>query len=307
LGQVSLATRSAGGLALAGNTCSGHLLEPAQTCIATLRYAPRTGGGVKATLAVPSDNGTLSVGVSALGLSVSGLAWSKTAFQATGAFNRTGQVQRVTVEVTNPLPGDVPVTAATLVPGHGHGFAIGSNGCRHTELKPGASCRVSVVFRPARSGAALATLTLRGPRADRLSIGLRAQPFAPPAITRLAGADRTYCFGSRSRNQIVVVTDQPASVSWQMLRRQSTSAPRCGGAGVTHGARERSGRGRAAGHVATIAALRPIRGTGRSVARFALPTAGRTRLAPGTYLLSVTARNPHGAGQPQAVWVTVAP
>jgi hypothetical protein len=59
--------------------------------------------------------------------------------------------------------------------------------------------------------------------------------------------------------------------------------------------------------VATVAALRLIRGTGRSVARFALPVGSRGGLAPGTYLLSASARNRHGASAPQGVWITVAP
>jgi hypothetical protein len=106
-----------------------------------------------------------------------------------------------------------------------------------------------------------------------LQIGLHARPFTPPVIMRPAAT-------ARVRKQVLVVTDQPASVSWRVIGR-----------------RRGFGRGRAA----TVAAARLIRGTGKSVARIALPRA----LRPGSYLLSVSPSNAHGVGATQTVALTV--
>jgi hypothetical protein len=273
LGQVSVAGGSATGVVLDGDGCSGQLLEPAQSCTVSVRYAPAAPGPAPASLEVPSENGTLSVPVSAFAPSASDLTWAASAFAATGGFVRAGEVQRTTVQITNQSAFAVPLAgAAELAPGSAPAFSIAADDCPAGQLAPGASCQVTIVFRPRRPRPVGATLALSGGGAE-LRIGLSARPFAPPMIMRPAST-------ARVRKQVLVVTDQPASVSWRVIGR-----------------RRGFGRGRAA----TVAAARLIRGTGKSVARIALPRA----LRPGSYLLSVSPSNAHGVGATQTVALTV--
>jgi hypothetical protein len=263
-----------GPLMLTGDRCSDEILEPGQTCTATVRFAPQSGGAVRATLQVPSDNGTVAVPLSAVAPSVASLSWSRPAFEGTGAFNRVGQVQRLVLEVRNTLSTGVPVAAAALSAGRRRGFSIRSDGCRGRRLGPGAACRVAVEFRPVDAGVARATVTLRGGGAQ-LRIGLRAGPFAPPAVKRVGAI-------ARVGKNVRVVTDQPAAIRWRILDR---------------------GRAHASGRISAATVARLIRGIGRAVVRIALPRG----LPPGTYLLSVSARNAHGAGDPHTVRLTVLP
>jgi hypothetical protein len=300
LGALSLAGTGAGALALSADGCSAQTLEPGEACTASVRFAPQAAGAAHATLAVPSDNGTLEVPVSAFAPSVASLTWSRPAFEATGEFDRAGQVQRLVLEVRNPLPStQVPVASSALAGPRRNGFAIESNRCRWIRLAPGATCRISVLFRPRGSAAARATLTLRGGGASVL-IGLRAGAFAPPAVRRVAAGA---CSRPASRSQILVVTDEPAVLKWRALRWTSAFAPGCGPSSDVRGALSRPGRSSASGRARATAATVLRRGTGRSVARFALPRG----LRPGTYLLSVVASNAHGMGQTQHVGVTVLP
>jgi hypothetical protein len=274
LGFLSIAPPSADSLWLTGDRCSEQILEPGQTCTATVRFVPQAGGAVRGALQVPSDDGTLAVPVSAFAPSVASLAWSRRTFEGTGAFNRVGQVQRLVLEVRNPLSTPVPISASGLSTGRSRGFTLRSDRCRGLRLAPGAVCQVLVLFRPSVASVAHATLTLRGGGAA-VRIGLRAGPFAPPAVMRVAAT-------AHAGRDVRVVTDQPASVSWRILA-----------GGRTHA------RGRAA--AATVARL--VRGVGRSVARIALPHG----LRPGGYLLSITPSNAHGTGAPQTVSLSVLP
>ncbi len=285
LGALSL---SAGELVLAGDGCSADILEPAESCIVKVRFAPTKPGAAQATLTVPTDNGTLEVPVSALAPSVASLTWVQPAFEATGAYNHAGQVQRLVLELRNPLTSQVALGASTLAQGKDAGFAVKSNSCRWSRLGPGATCRVSVLFRPSGPRSATATLTLRGGSAQ-LKIGLHAGPFAPPAV-RHVGAPK--CLTRAAR--VSVLTDAPAVVRWRVLRWTSDLAPAC----EQHGLRalaSTTGRASASGRAQTIA------GTHGALGRFALPRG----LRPGTYVLSVVASNSHGTGETQTLLLTV--
>jgi hypothetical protein len=285
IGAVSLTT---GELAVTADGCSAQILEPAQSCVVKVRFAPTAPGAAQATLTVPTDNGTLGVPVSALAPSVADLAWTPPAFEATGAHSHAGQVQRLVLALRNPLTSQVSLGASTLDQAKDAGFVVKANRCHWARLTPGATCRVSVLFRPTGPRVARATLTLRGGGAE-VKIGLWAGPFAPPAVRQVSAPK---CLTRAVR--ISVRTDAPATVRWHILRWTADLVPACGRHGVRAEA-STTGRSSAAGRARTTGA------THGALGRFALPRG----LKPGTYVLSVVASNAHGTGERQTLLLTV--
>jgi hypothetical protein len=286
IGNLSL---TAGDVSVTSDGCSARILEPQQSCTVEVRFAPTKPGAAEATLSVPSDNGTLEVPVSVFAPSVANLAWSHPAFEATGAYNRAGQVQRLVLELRNPLTSPVGLGASTLAQARGAGFTVKSNSCQWSSLAPGTTCAVSVLFRPKGRRTAKATLTLHGGGAE-VDIPLHAGPLAPPAVRRLS-APR--CLARAAR--VSVLTDAPAMVRWRVLRWTSALAPGCAQRGPRRAAAAARSGGSATGRAHTVA------GTHGALGRFALPRG----LPTGTYVLSVVASNAHGTGETQTVLLTV--
>ncbi len=286
--QIGALALTAGELTIAADGCSAQILEPQQSCTVTVRFAPTEPGAAQAALTVPTDNGDLEVPVSALAPSVADLTYARPAFEATGASNPAGQVQRLVLELRNPLSTTVSLGATTL--SAAPAFAVGSNRCHWARLEPGGVCRVSVLYRPRGAGAAQGTLVVRGGGAA-LRLRLRAGPFAPPAVRRL---DAPRCLAGAAR--VSVLTDAPAVVRWRAVRWTPDMAPACGRHAARRARTTTAGRPAASGSAHTVAATHGARG------RFVLPRG----LAPGTYVLSVVASNAHGTGETQTILLTVA-
>lgn len=165
LGTIVLASPSSGSIEVQQDGCSNQILEPDQTCTIALWYYAAEGGVVTARVEVPSDNGTLDVAVQAVTPSVSSLTSPhliRPVFKPTGAVDRFGRIQLAVLKLTNPLTAPVHVAKSTLTGRDSREFSLQSNQCAHTELAPGASCRMFVRFTPARRGTARAGLVLRG-------------------------------------------------------------------------------------------------------------------------------------------------
>jgi Abnormal spindle-like microcephaly-assoc'd, ASPM-SPD-2-Hydin len=310
LGSVALVGGNPGPIAVRSDSCSNQILEPDQTCTAALRFTPAAGGAVATTLQLPSDNGTLSVAVTAVAPSVSSLTSPQLvspAFTPTGAADGVGHTQRLVLKLTNPLSAPVHVAKSTLSGPDAPRFLIQSNHCAGTKLAPGATCRLSVLFAPIHAGTARAVLTLRGDGTS-LSIILHATAFALPSVTLLTSTDRSPCFARASGNRVLVLTDQPASVSWSVLRQHHAHDPRCRGGTDVAGPPSEAGRSSASGRTSTSARRILALGRRQYVARFAPPVqAGRDGLRPGAYQLTITATNAHGTSRSKTMWLTVLP
>jgi hypothetical protein len=308
LGTASLVGPSPDPIVVGVDSCSNQILEPDQTCKLALRFSPTAGGGVTTALQLPSDNGTLSVAVTAVAPSVSSLTSPQLispAFTPTGAADGVGHTQRLLLALTNPLSAAVHVARSTLSGADARRFEIQSDHCAEVTLTPGGGCRLSVLFTPTRVGTARAILTLRGDGTP-LSIALRATAFALPGIALARSADRRPCFSPSSRNTVLVLAYQPASVTWHVSRisdaldRHCLSKP---GTAARPGAAQRSS---ASGHTSTGDHTRYVSGRAGYLARFALPVnAGRRGLRPGAYQLTITATNAHGTGRPKTMPLTV--
>jgi peptidoglycan/xylan/chitin deacetylase (PgdA/CDA1 family) len=188
LGTVALIDRGRDPVAIQRDSCSDATLEPDQTCTVALRFTPVVGGDVTTSLRLPSDNGTLSVVVSAVAPSVSSLTspqLHRPLFVPTGAASGVKHAQRLVLRLMNPLSAPVNVMQATLSGPDARRSLTRSDRGAGARLAPRARCRLSVLFTPGRAGAARAFLTLRGD-GKPLIIVLRARAAVgcrrPPSI-----------------------------------------------------------------------------------------------------------------------------
>jgi Abnormal spindle-like microcephaly-assoc'd, ASPM-SPD-2-Hydin len=213
VGSVSVAGVDPNPVSIVGDSCSNTILEPGQTCVVTLRFAPVAGGPVAETLEVPSDDGPLSVPVAAVAPSVSSLVIGGLAnprFKPFGAATPTGRRRRLHLILVNPLTAPVRIDAAHISGPNARRFAVASDACRRLDLAPGARCALSVWFTPTRFGRARATLTLIGdglplvrplsatatrpPRAVLIQTG--ASSACPPRLASRCAARRHHLSGS---------------------------------------------------------------------------------------------------------------
>jgi hypothetical protein len=310
LGIASLVGPSPDPIAVQLDSCSIQILEPDQTCKIALRFSPSEGGPVTDALQLPSDNGTLSVAVTAVAPSVSSLTSPQLispAFRPTGAADGVGHTQRLVLALTNPLSVPVYVAKSTLSGADARRFEIRSNHCVKVKLTPGGGCRLSVLFTPTRNGTARAILTLRGD-GTALSVPLSATAFALRGVALVRPTNRSPCFSPSSSNGVLVLAYQPSSVTWHLLRMNDGIDRHClskTGAAAPPGA---AGRSSASGHVATGDHTTDDSGRAGYLARFALPAnAGSRGLRPGAYRLTITATNAHGTGPPKTMSLTVLP
>jgi hypothetical protein len=308
--QLSPAVLAPGGspaITVAPDTCPA-ILEPNQMCTIQLHFAPVIGGAQAATLQLPTDSGTLSVPVSAVAPSVASLTspgLAKPAFVAVRA-DGVGYFQRLDLNLANPLSAPIRITTANLWGADPRQFRLPASACTRTTLSPGATCRLSVLFEPTRVGTAHAKLTLHGDGAP-LVVVLRATAYAPPAVTLLDTVDPVSCLSGRSGSQVLVGSDEPATVIWRAVRSRLAAAGSCSASPTGGGQRGRSARSATTGRTATSARRSRVGGHRSYVARFRLPVAGgRHILRPGVYELSVIATNRHGASRARSITVTVA-
>jgi hypothetical protein len=290
LGSVALAGAGAGAggpnpVSVLSDGCSGEILEPDHPCTLALRFAPVAGGAVTTTLLVPSDAGTLSVPVTAVSPSVSSLSspqLARPAFRTTDGADGVGHTQLLVLTLSNPLGAPVQLADAALSGADARQFAIRPNDCAHVQLAPGGRCLVYVLFEPTRAGAANASLTLRGD-GNPLQVALHATAFALPSVTRLTATGSSLRFAPGSRNRVLIVTDQAATVRWRLALGRTSFSGRT---------RSRAQRGHGAGKQ-------------RYDATVALSLGGPRGLRPGVYRLTVTASDAHGTGKSRYVMLTV--
>ena len=76
IGSTELATATPGPLGIEQDDCSGLILEPDARCTMTVRFTPATAGSLSGALQLPSDQGAITVPVSATSPSVASLAAS---------------------------------------------------------------------------------------------------------------------------------------------------------------------------------------------------------------------------------------
>ena len=158
-----------------------------------------------------------------------------------------------------------------------------------------------MLFEPRRAGVAGAILTLHGD-GNPLQVALRATAFALPSVTGLSATGSSLCFAAGSRNRVLIATDQAATVRWRLVAQPHAAPGRCRGSVAGSSG---PGRSFASGRTRSRAQRGHGAGKQRFDATVALPVGGRRGLRPGTYRLTATASDAHGAGGSRSVLVTV--
>ncbi len=293
LGTATVSGLYAAGLAVARDGCADMVLEPHETCEVTVSFAPAVGGDAAGELQLSTDDGMLDVPLSATAPSLSGLRSPELPypeFRPSGAGDGVGYPQRWRLELTNPFPVRVAIGRAELSGADAERFHITSNRCADATLRPHGSCRLTVMFRPARAGTARALLTVPG-TGSPLTVRLSPVAFALARVTRLSASGRRGC-AAPAGTSLSATVSQAATVHWTLRRAGAGRAEACPRAGAPAGAVVASGAARTAGRTAPTA-------------RWALPHTAR--LAPGGYLLTVGAVNDHGTGPRRAMALRLGP
>ncbi|MGB6000623.1 MAG: choice-of-anchor D domain-containing protein, partial [Thermoanaerobaculia bacterium] len=163
------------GFSVSSESCSGGTLAPGAECVVKVAFKPAAEGSFGSALEIthPSVEGSLQVSLAGSGVAPR-LFWvAPTAdFGATRA--EAGRETR-TVELQNKGTASAEITEVSISGGDDSGFAKGRDECAGATVKPGASCRVEVVFEPKREG---------GHQAE---LAVRPAPHEGPATVALAG------------------------------------------------------------------------------------------------------------------------
>jgi hypothetical protein len=261
------------GVAVTQDRCSGAILEPGSSCVMTVRFTPASAGSVWSILQIPSDQGTVTVPVSATSPSVSSLSASAVV-RVSGGPDGVGHPQRLSVLLSNPLDGPVRIGSVQAT---GAGFSVVVDGCAGVSLPAGAHCVVTMQWRSSSPGRGDGTLALRGDGAP-LDVAVRPTAYALPRVTALRSARGGDCLAPAG-GLVWATVDQAASVTWTMRRSEHARDLRCGRRSRATGAAPAGGR------------------------HAALRVSGHRRA--GTYRLSATAANRHGRGPSRTLWLTV--
>lgn len=308
LGAATLVRGAPGAITVRRDGCSNELLEPDRECSVMVRFHPLSGGVANTTLLLPSENGTLRVAVTAVSPSVSSLRSPQlptAEFIPTGAADGVGHTQRLVLRLTNPLSASVHIAKAEVSGLDWPRFLIRSDTCRGGRLRAGSGCRISVLFTPTQAGTRRALLTLRGDGTP-LTIMLRANPIVRPTIALRGGPGSGPCLTPTSHNFVLVYTNNPSIVTWQVVRERRSGDRRCQATTSSTPVRTEVGRSAVSGRTTTAAQQILVHGIKKYVARFRLPIhTGRDGLTAGTYRLTVTAVAAHATNRSATAWLTV--
>jgi len=295
LGPATVTGEPSAGLSVGQDTCPA-VLEPDQTCTVRVHAAPLAAGLIAGELELPTDNGPLHVPVTAEVASVSALQSAQLpvpVFTASRTGDGVGSPQSLLLALSNPLSAPVSVAYVDLSGPDANRFHLVTDLCRGTPLSAGQTCAIAVVVTPVRVGTVHAMITLRGEGLP-LTVPLTATAQAAPAIGLLAAEIATRGCRAPVAPVLVVLTNEPTSLSWQAVRRGAVASCRSAGA---------SRRTSTAGAAATGSAIRVRFG------RRGYPAALRlgAGLRPGDYRVTVTPHDRHGAGRPRTISITVGP
>jgi hypothetical protein len=162
-----------------------------------------------------------------------------------------------------------------------------------------------VLFTTTQPGTRRALLTLRGDGTP-LTIMLRANPIVRPTIALFGGPDNSPGLTPTSHNLVLVYTNHPSIVTWQVVRGQRSSDQRCQATVNGTPVRSAIGQSAASGRTTTAGQRILIHGVKKYAARFRLPIHTRPDgLAAGTYRLTVTAVAAHATSRSATTRLTV--
>jgi hypothetical protein len=187
---MAVAGPGGGSFDLASQSCTGAPLRAGASCNASVAFAPRAEGPVRAVLQVNDDANGAPHEIPLTGTGTAAGAAGPSRVKLTAP--RGGKAKRrVTIRSTGTAPLDL---SGARVTGAGHrSFRASLAGCR-APVAPGASCRAKVVFRPRARRVGTATLSLTGNQPGRLAVALEGRVW-----NARGGAGRPRAWGPAAR------------------------------------------------------------------------------------------------------------
>jgi glucose/arabinose dehydrogenase len=159
LGKVTLGGADPGDFQTGTDGCSKKRLAAGQTCAVHVRFRPAHGGDRRATLGVPTGvPGLALLEVTLDGTGVPGDVEASPAAVAFGAVGLGSSSAKQAVLIRNAGAGTLTLGKVELGGASVTQFGKSGDGCSSTTLGAGASCTVTVKFRPKAAGVHTAQL-----------------------------------------------------------------------------------------------------------------------------------------------------
>ncbi len=150
--SVSITGPDASSFSIAYGNCGGDLMGPSNTCDEEIRFQPTSAGPKDATLVLGNDGGGGTVSVPLEGEGREGPRFSPSTTQALLGNVELGASRAQTFTITNSGDYSLYVQKAFLVSGTPLMFPRTSDTCSGQIIEPGASCEITVLFKPTTTG-----------------------------------------------------------------------------------------------------------------------------------------------------------
>ncbi len=147
--------------AISGENCTGHIIDPGQSCTVQVRFAPTAPGAKQATLGFfGNSEGPMLVPVT--GTAVAPQVSLSPSARDFGAVAVGAPATLQVFQLRNESTAAYEVQSVGLGGADLGDFAIAADACSEAVLQPGESCVIGVRFAPTAAGAKQATLRVRG-------------------------------------------------------------------------------------------------------------------------------------------------
>jgi len=158
VGAVTISGPNASAFRIAWDGCTGVIIDPNYSCPVAVGFDPDQGGTLTASVLFADDGDSSPQAIPVSGV---GLAPAVMLGPATLAFGNVvvkTKSSPATLTVTNTGNFALVISRVAISGPNKGDFTITSANCQNGTLAPGASCQVTIVFRPSVSGNELATV-----------------------------------------------------------------------------------------------------------------------------------------------------
>lgn len=142
-----------------GTACSSSTLAPGASCTVGVYASPDTIGSRSATLQIADDAPGSPQLVTTTVTGLDGRLSASPSSVNFGSVNVGSRSSKVTIKITNIGNVTLNISKVSITGPNPASFRISSSSCTGAGLAPGASCTVTVYFRPQSTGSLSATLT----------------------------------------------------------------------------------------------------------------------------------------------------